>query len=193
MYANFKKPHLLNKLVDFLPPRDRHYPMTVSYCEGSESVGDVSKGLKGYIWKISLAENGDVVLEREDGQNREVIFNKAGITQIDFCFDQLMRPFIVYVVNEQAYYYHFEPMTSTYGENVLDASIKFPRCFLDYTETEKIPFSDVIIGYTNNGKLCARIQRERFSTEYVLAENPKKSMVWRIGRTKDNRFGYMWR
>lgn len=193
MYANFKKPHLLNKLAEFKSPRDRHYPMTVSYCDGGAVVADINGSLVGYVWKLSIADNNDVVLEREDGQKRHILFNKPNISQIDFCFDQTMRPFVVYVVDEQAYYYHFDPITSTYGEVVLDASIKFPRCALDYTAEEDIPKSDIIIGYTNNGKLCARLQRERFSIEYVLATNNKKSMVWRVGRTKDNRFGYMWR
>ncbi len=56
-----------------------------------------------------------------------------------------------------------------------------------------IPNSDIILGYTRAGNLCYRIQRERFGKEYIIATDPKKTMLWRIGRLVDDRFGYQWR
>ena len=194
MYQYIDKIHRPTKdLYRFVSPKNRHHAMTTAYTEGGPVLADASLGLVGYVWQTYVDSNDQVIVKREDQDELHVITTKAGITQLDLTIDQNMRPFLTYVANGLPYYFHFNAEDSTYSEVALDPSIKFPRCELDMRENHNIPNSDIILGYTRAGNLCYRIQRERFTKEYILATIPHKSMVWRIGRTKDGRFGYQWR
>ncbi len=184
------RPHVMTKLAEFLPPRNRHYPMDIAYCEAGPTITKAGDGMLGYVWKAFLRGN-ELCVKREDLDEIHVITTKENITQLDITFDQTMRPFLCYVKDGLPYYYHFNKDDSSYSEVALDPTVTFPRCALD--RPYDIPISDIYIGYNRNGNLCYRIQRERFTREYILATIPHKSMVWRIGRTKDGRFGYQWR
>ena len=189
-YQPTNRPHVMTKLAEFLPPRNRHYPMDIAYCEAGPTMTKAEDGMLGYVWKAFLRGN-EICVKREDLDEIHVITTKENITQLDITFDQTMRPFLCYVKDGFPYYYHFNKDDSSYSEVALDPTVTFPRCALDMPYD--IPNSDIYIGYNRNGNLCYRIQRERFTKEYVLATIPYKSMVWRIGRTKDGRFGYQWR
>ena len=184
------RPHVMTKLAEFLPPRNRHYPMGIAYCEAGPTMTKAEDGMLGYVWKAFLRGN-EICVKREDLDEIHVITTKENITQLDITFDQTMRPFLCYVKDGLPYYYHFNKDDSSYSEVALDPTVTFPRCALDMPYD--ISNSDIYIGYNRNGNLCYRIQRERFTKEYILATIPHKSMVWRIGHTKDGRFGYQWR
>lgn len=189
-YQPTGSPHVMTKLVEFLPPRNRYYPMDIAYCEAGPTMTKAENGMLGYVWKAFLRGN-EICVKREDLDEIHVITSKENITQLDITFDQTMRPFLCYVKDGLPYYYHFDKDDSSYSEVALDPTVTFPRCALDMPYD--IPNSDIYIGYNRDGNLCYRIQRERFTKEYVLATIPHRSMVWRIGRTKDGRFGYQWR
>ena len=189
-YQPTGSPHVMTKLAEFLPPRNRHYPMDIAYCEAGPTMTKAEDGMLGYVWKAFFRGN-EICVKREDLDEIHVITTKENITQLDITFDQTMRPFLCYVKGGLPYYYHFNKDDNSYSEVALDPTVTFPRCALDMPYD--IPNSDIYIGYTRNGNLCYRIQRERFTKEYILATIPHKSMVWRIGRTKDGRFGYQWR
>lgn len=186
-------PHIkTKKLFRFKEPKNRLHGMLEAFTEGGPAFADASKGLSGYIWH-AFVRNDDVIFKREDLDEEHLIFSKPGIEQIDVTIDQNMRPFIPYVVNGLAYYWHFNAENSTYSEVQLPTDIKYPRCELDKRAVEDIPSSDIILGYTREGNLCYRIQRERYLKEYIIATDPKKSMLWRCGKLQDDRFGYQWR
>lgn len=189
-YQPTGRPHIMTKLAEFLPPRNRHYPMDIAYCEAGPTMTKAEDGMLGYVWKAFLRGN-EICVRREDLDEIHIITTQENITQLDITFDQTMRPFLCYVKGSLPYYYHFNKDDSSYSEVALDPTVTFPRCALDMPYD--IPNSDIYIGYNRNGNLCYRIQRERFTREYILATIPHKSMVWRIGRTKDGRFGYQWR
>lgn len=189
-YQPTGKPHIMTKMAEFAPPRNRHYPMDIAYCEAGPTMTRAEDGMLGYVWQAFLRGN-EICVKREDLDEIHVITTKENITQLDITFDQNMRPFLCYVKDGLPYYYHFNRDDSSYSEVALDPTVTFPRCALDMPYD--IPNSDIYIGYTRNGNLCYRIQRGRFTKEYVLATIPHKSMVWRIGLTKDGRFGYQWR
>ncbi len=178
---------------EFLPPRNRHYPMTVVYSLGGIDIGNYTQGLAKYVWKAYI-EDDTIYVEREDKPStKQAVLTKQNITQLDLAFDQSMRVFLTYVADNKAYYYGFNAQTSDYQEIQLAKGIEFPRCSIDFHEQELVNRSDVILGYVRGENLCYRVQRERFTKEHVIASNANKSMLWRIGRTKDNRFGFMWR
>ena len=180
-------------LYRFEEPKRRHYKMTVAYTQGGPEFANAALGLMGYVWKAYVDEQDQIIVKREDLDELHVITTKQNITQLDLTIDQNMLPFLTYVANGLPYYYHFNASNSTYSEVALDPSIKFPRCELDMREEHNIPSSDIILAYTRDGNLCYRVQRERFSKEYIIATDPNKTMLWRIGRLVDERFGYQWR
>ena len=187
-------PHIPTKdLYRFVEPKCRHHSIKVAYTEGGPEFARADLGLTGYVWKAYVDEQDHIIVKREDLDELHIITERQNITQLDFTIDQNMRPFFTYVADGLPYYYHFNKENSTYSEVALDPSIKFPRCELDMRENANIPSSDIILGYTRDGNLCYRIQRERYSKENIIATDQKKTMLWRIGRLVDNRFGYQWR
>ena len=193
-YQPAGQPHIPTKdLYRFEEPKHRHHKMTVAYTQGGPEFANAALGLVGYVWKAYVDEQDQIIVKREDLDELHIITTKQNITQLDLTIDQNMRPFLCYVKDGLPYYYHFNKDDSTHSEVALDPSIKFPRCELDMRENHNIPQSDIILAYTRDGNLCYRLQRERFGKEYIIATDPKKTMVWRIGRTKDGRFGYQWR
>ena len=193
-YQPQNTPHIATKdLYRFLAPSNRHHKMTIAYTQGGPAYADAAQGLTGYVWKAYVDEQDQIIVKREDLDELHVIATKPNITQLDLTIDQNMRPFLVYVVDGKPYYFHFNADDSTYSEVALDPSIKFPRCELDMRENHNIPNSDIILGYTRDGNLCYRLQRERFLQEHIIATDQKKTMLWRIGRLVDGRFGYQWR
>ena len=164
--------------------------MTEAYCEAGPTITNAEDGILGYVWKAWI-DGRKLCIKREDLEEVHIITEQDNVTQIDIAFDQTMRPFLCYVKDNLPYYYHFNQEDSSYSEVALDPTVTFPRCALDMPYD--IPNSDIYIGYHNNGRLCYRIQRERFTKEHELATLPHKSMVWRIGVTRDGRFGYQWR
>lgn len=184
--------HKVSKTYRFKPPRDRHHEMTVAYCDGGPVLNDATQGLTGYVWQAYL-EGDKIMVKREDHDTPHHITTKAMVTQLDITVDQNMRAFLTYVAAGRAYYYHFNAEDSSYSEVVLPETVKFPRCELDVRELEKIPESDIILGYIREGNLCYRLQRERFLKEHIILTDEKKTMLWRVGNTTDGRFGYHWR
>nr|DAD83090.1 MAG TPA: Tail fiber protein [Podoviridae sp. ctlpi2] len=167
--------------------------MRVAFSGGGKTYGVAADGTTGYVWKAWV--DGDAVrLRREDTNDDRVEFTAPSITQIDLCFDQNMRPFFTYVSAGVAYYRYYDFDTDTYNAvSLRDSAIRFPRCVLDDPDPANAPKSDIILGYTRAGNLCYRIQRERFLKEYIVATDPKKTMLWRVGRTTDFRIGFQWR
>lgn len=186
-------PHIKTKeLYLFKEPKNRLHSMLEAWTDGGPVLNNAAEGLTGYNWQAFIRDD-NVIVKREDQTDEHIIFNKPGIQQLDFTVDQNMRPFSTYVIQDKAYYWHFNSEDSTYSEVALPLDIKYPRCELDKRDLADIPSSDIILGYTRAGNLCYRIQRERYRIERIIATDPKKSMLWKIGKLQDDRFGYQWR
>lgn len=191
MIRNDGKPFVQLDTSVFLAPRDRHYPMTVAWSKGSQAINDVSTDLNTHDW-TGYIKDGAVYVRRADLEEEHKLFDwDKEITQLDFCFDQNMRPTVVFVSEMKSYMYAFA--MNDFSVIELDATIKSPRIALDNYLLSDIPQSDIILGYTYDGKLCYRVQRERYLKEYHVATDAKKSLLWRIGLMKDGRFGFQWR
>lgn len=198
MYHRYDEVHTpTTALFRFQEPKGRRGSMLEAYSEGGPVLNNSSLGLSGFIWcsDIEIIEGkSTVVVYRDDIPDvRTPIFKREGLEQLDFTFDQNMRPFFAYMVAGRSYYWHFNAEDSTYSEVPLPVEIKYPRCSLDILDTINIPSSDIILGYARGPNLCFRIQRERYSKERIIATKSNKSMLWRCGLLKDGRFGYQWR
>ena len=58
------RPHVMTKLAEFLPPRNRHYPMDIAYCEAGPTITKAEDGMLGYVWKAFLRGN-ELCVKRE--------------------------------------------------------------------------------------------------------------------------------
>ena len=178
-------------------PRNDFYGLHKSKSYGGVAIGDTSEPLNKYIWDGEYDKDaGSFSFWRRDlGKNTKttVFEGKKDILSIDFCFDQNMRAFISYEQNYQSYYWHFNAENSTYDEVKLENATRFPRCCLYTAQPYSIPDSDVIIAYIRNNKLLFRVQRERFLKEYLIKEDPKKTMLWKFWFSNDGRVIFQWR
>lgn len=176
----------------FTAPRDKHYPITEAWSVGTSAINDTSTDLNTHNW-FGFVDNGWFKIKREDLSDvHDVVELPSGkVTQIDFCFDQTARPVAVFVINEEAYLYYYKDNAFTLEK--LDDTIKCPRLVLDNYNLSDIGISDIILGYCHDGKLCYRIQRERYGKEYVIGTDPNKHLLWRIGHMQDGRIGFQWR
>ena len=80
-----------------------------------------------------------------------------------------------------------------FGIVKLPDKVKCPRVELDDKLIANSPTSDIILGYCYEDKLCYAQQRDRYETEYVIARDQDKHLLWKIGFTQDGRFGFQWR
>ena len=185
---------ILSPIAD---PRNEFYGLHKSKTYGGVAIGDTSEPLNKYIWDGEYdKDTGSFSFWRRDlGKNTKttVFEGKKDILSIDFCFDQNMRAFISYEQNYQSYYWHFNAENSTYDEVKLENATRFPRCCLYTAQPYSIPDSDVIIAYIRNNKLLFRVQRERFLKEYLIKEDPKKTMLWKFWFSSDGRVIFQWR
>lgn len=189
MYLLDGDTYIKARFVDFKPPRNRYHGMTEAYCDGGEILSN-TKTISGYVWKCFL-RGDEVCIQREDTDVVSVLFKHAGINKLDFCFDQNMRPFVCFSDAESSYYHHFS-RNSLYESSKLPESVRNASCILDLPED--INLSDIHLAYSRDGNLCVRVQRDRFSKEYIAATSPNKSLVWRAGYlTGYGSHGYMWR
>lgn len=181
------------KSATFHQPRGRFYGLRRAYSRGRASLGATGSDYT-YVWVGEIVRGVGVRLYREDDPSISYDISIAGeITQFDFCFDQTMRPFVCYMVGGKSYYYHFDFYTDSYNAIELPADVSSPRCAIDVERADYAPQSDVLLFYSRAGGLYYRVQSERYNKERLIAADPKKSLVWRVGLTVDNRLCVQWR
>lgn len=178
------------QLNSFEYPRNKHYPMTEAWALGSAELQNAQIETNTHSWH-GYIKNGWFTLKREDLDEEHQILELDGITQLDFTFDQAMRPVVVWVKDDKSFIYRY--VDNSYSTTELSDKFKSPRVELDDKLKENASTSDVILVYTYEGKLCYARQRDKFLQEFVIGNDPTKSLVWRVGTTKDGRFGIQWR
>lgn len=184
------RPVMYSGLNTFAEPRNRIYPMTESYTLGSKAINDISTDFNTHIWK-GYIKNNWFTLNRIDTEDEYPIVETGSVEQLDFTFDQSMRPVIVWVKDGKSFMYRYENTEFTTIE--LPDKFKCPRIELDRKLRNDTPNSDIILGYCYDGKLCFAQQRDRYEKEYIIVQNPNKHLLWRVGFTSDGRFGFQWR
>ena len=175
----------------FLHPRSKSYPLTESWDNGGVALSDPSEDLTRYVWQ-AWTDGTTITVKRDDLDTYHVVLMDTNITEVDLTFDQNMRPCIAYVANgiSKLYWYDTQQAKQVIDEYPL---ITNPRVSLDDKRRFNVANSDIIFAYQKGDQLCYRVQRERFTIEHVLATNPKKRLLWRIGMGRNNRFLFYWR
>ena len=177
--------------IPFLYPRSENYPITESWENGGVALSDPSEDLTKYVWQ-AWTDGTSIKVKRVDLDTYHVVLMDTNITEVDLTFDQNMKPCIAYVANGISKLYWYDSQQSMQVVNEYP-DIRNPRVSLDDKRRFNVANSDIIFAYQKGDTLCYRIQRERFSVERVLATNPKKRLLWRIGMGRHGRFLFYWR
>ena len=178
-------------VTPFIYPRSKSYLPTESWDNGGVALSDPSQDLTKYVWQ-AWTDGTTITVKRDDLATETVLITDSNITEVDLTFDQNMKPCIAYVANGISKLYWYD---SQQAKQVIDEypDIINPRVSLDDKRRFNVSNSDIIFAYQKGDTLCYRVQRERFTIEHLLATNPKKRLLWRIGMGRNNRFLFYWR
>lgn len=178
--------------AEFYPPDNIERPNPLEdYEMGGVALSDPTGGLQDRIWTCRVDSAGRFSLSAP-GVPETVIFSALGTTDMNFTFDQNMRPFFAYTQNGRAKIRWYDTVA---GENViteLTPGDMYLRCCLDDRRASATAqgLSDIILAYVRGGKLYYRQQRDRFEVEYLLSETIPAKVLTRIGMAKNNRLQF---
>jgi len=168
---------------------------TVDYEDGGIGIQDVSQGLLYQRWRARLFRAGTVdSYVMLDAQNvaEFVELELPNMTEVSFSFDQSMRPAIAFVQNGIAKLWWYDSSVPGMTITEIGDGIITPRITYDdkrYLGSNIYSISDLILGYVLDDNLYIRIQRDRFTVPYLLAENVKPLI--KIGFSRQLRVQFM--
>lgn len=182
---------LSSEVVDapFLFPRNITRRPLRDYEYGGRAIQDPSFGLKDRVWTGDYID-GAVVLAAPGVAPTEVL-ELANIEQFSFTFDQNMQPFVAYQLeNGTAAFYWYDSTAPGFVTTTLTTGSYDPRCSLDDKRPLQTGNSDIILAYCRAGSLYMRVQRDRYETEYELADDIEQRELIQIGMNVRLRFQF---
>lgn len=160
----------------------------VDYELGGVNISDTSAGLSHQMWECSLNNQNKIILTPEHSASIEIITVPDNITKLTFAFDQNMKVCIAYSVQNSTFLYWFDTILSDYTITEF-VGCTSPALTLDERRDEYISNSDVVFAYVRDNKLCYRLQRDRYTVEYILVENFNGKVI-AIGTNIDYRLQF---
>lgn len=172
--------------ADFMQPYDKPKSALTDWARGGVALLDANSGLNVKNWFCEAQENGGVYLSSAGAQPFKIETLVGKPTWISFCFDQNMHYNIAYIVNSHSFFYWYDANQQGYTTTDIGA-VNTPFCRLDDVRRHPSFWNDIVLSYIRGAALCARLQRDRFSIEYVLAENAGSRII-QCGMNKKLRF-----
>lgn len=175
------------QIAPFLSPDTVQFNPLVSYERGGVDLQDTSEGNVNYIWRCKYFERG-IYIEREPDKQYLIVDNLDDVISLDFTFDQNMNQAVCYEVGTTVYLRWFDTVPQTFVTTTFPF-IRSPRLTMDDKRIEFNTTSDIIFAYIKqNGDLCYRQQRDRFTIERVLRTGiPEELVLEKIGMSANNR------
>ena len=165
---------------------------------GPIDVGDSSKGVNYRPWKAELdVGTGTIYVfpaeQVRSNQSSTVVLTDNHITELSLAFDQVGRPIIAYVANQIPKLYWYDSVLG--AQTTTDfLGIKSPVVFLDDKRPEASGSNDVVLCYIKDGSLYQRLQRDRFSIEYLLTTLPARiKRIYGVGMNEVGRIMFYFR
>ena len=149
-------------------PVNSRTALLVDYEAGAETLGTASDSTE-YVWR-AFSEGDDIQIDRE-GVPPVVVLVAPDITEVSLAFDSAMNPHVAYVSSGVAYWRYWDTLTGAYATLTL-AGARSPRCCSDEKTPEFSSDRDVIVTYLRGADLYVRLQRDRFTLEYVKVPEP---------------------
>lgn len=148
---------------------------------GGAGISDTSGGLLHQLWHGRLELDTGTVLLSAPNTPEFVLYSEAGITQMDFCFDQNMKPCLAFTKNGLGYFWWYNTVNLQY-ETIALGGVLTPLAILDDKRDHFAGDSDVVLLYLRDGSLYCRDQRDRYTIEYDLNIHGIKRLL-RVGFT----------
>lgn len=180
------KPYLVVKgKQKLLYPRNINYGITSAMVYGGVAVSDVSEGIHSYVWSVHCVDNR-LYLCRGEEERFLYIEVEESIKWVDLAFDINMNTVITYSTNSGTYLRYYSTVIGKY-DTIHFTDIRTPSLLLDSNADYLDSDADVIFMYFKGSDLFYRVQKERYTNEYLLYSYDKKYMLWRTGHTADSR------
>lgn len=180
--------------AEFIGGRALSLELDRDFETGGVALSDPSEGHLVQVWETYVAPNLiDIVIKDEAG-NETIIYEGTDlITEISCTFDQNMRQTFAFVEGGIAKLDWYDTQLGARTVTIY-SDIDNPRVSLDDKRATQMDSNDIIFAYIKNGNLYHRRQRDRYQTEYLLAENvlpdTENSILRRIGLNNVNRFQF---
>lgn len=182
------------ELGALLAPRDQRMEVDhlIDWEEGGININDGSEGLQVQTWTCTCDGTNFVLTSESDPDGTTVLTVAGGVTDMSFTFDQNMRVFVTYTLDDASLsYYWYDTTIPGYRTSVLPTGSLFARCTLDDKRPTQSSSSDIILAYTRASQLYFRMQRDRFSIEYQLTSSTiSDSRLINIGISAVNRLQF---
>lgn len=169
----------------FLTPlrKDAHR----DYSWGGVALQDTSKGLATKLW-YSKYLNSSIYL-CNDAQCYLVLSNIPSVDYLSFTFDQNMRPCVAWSVAGVSGFSMYWYSTLAGDFIISKFSGTQPQVTLDDIRPTMVNLgiTDIVLGYSADGGIEYRIQRERFDVVHTLP-NTRYCVITHMGMTRNLRF-----
>jgi hypothetical protein len=168
---------------------------TVDYEDGGKDIQDVSEGLLFQRWRARLFRAGTVdsyVMLDAATVPEFVVLEQENMTEVSFSFDQAMRPAIAFMQDGVSKLYWYDSTVPGMTITEIGEGIITPRITYDdkrYIASRGYLISDLVLAYVLDDDLYIRIQRDRFTIPYLLAEDVKPLI--KIGFSRELRLQFM--
>lgn len=174
--------------AEFLAPRDRPYEARVSYEFGGPALGVPAQSRLVRIW-VAYYESGVIYVAPEDGSSAPVgIIMDPLVETVSLAFDQNMRATLAYMSSGTLKLWWFDSVANANVITTFGGATSGQVTCDDKRDTQ-VGNSDVIFVYTKGDALYYRMQRDRYTIEYLLAP-VVKGKVLRIGMNVKNRLQF---
>ena len=155
---------------------------TESWEMGGVGISDPSGGLTYQLWHGVLDTATGTVLLDDPNTPQFVLYSEADITQMDFSFEQNMKPCLAFTQNGVAKFWWYNTVNLQYEIITLTGAMT-PLTLLDDKREGLLGSSDIILFYLRDGRLYYREQRDRFTVEYDSGISGVRRLV-RVGFTE---------
>lgn len=181
----------------FFSPDDQENYLLLDYEQGPIGLNDPSEGNNYQPWTLRYFPATDEFVVEAPNTAQTVIHTAPDVTELSLAFDQNGNPFIAYVEDGDAKFWWYDTDINDTVVTALPADSLTPRCCIDDKRELRSGTSDIILCYVNGGALKKRMERDRYTIEYIV-DNPFLHPVFelpavlkRVGMNKKNRLQWL--
>ena len=160
-------------------------------CPGGIALGDASKGRDYQNWEVQFKPETSMLEVKPVGAaSPQLTLPAPDLIYVSLAFDNNMAPVLAWLVPSGANLYYFDSVSSSYTTRFFSGFTSCRVCTDDVRDFNA-PASDVIFGYTRNGNLYWRQQRDRYDIERLVG--PTSNLLITLGQNTSKRlqFGMM--
>jgi hypothetical protein len=165
---------------------DTNISLKTHRCFGGAGISDPSQGRLGHLWICRYA-TGNITVRRSDRQTIDLSFTVPPVYMVGLAFDNNMAPVIAYQIGTTSYLRYYSAIDGGYI-TIQKTGTTSCRCTVDDPRPFYNTNSDVVFAFTRGGQLFYTLQRDNYTTEYLVGSTTKKLL--RLGPSKGLRLQF---